>query len=287
MAESLDLPGLTLVRTEHPVESFSADIVCKVVDSDHFVLIENQLDKSDHIHVGQILTYAAKFDARAIIWIAAKFTEAHRAALDWLNRISSEDYGFFGVEVEAVVIGSSAPAPLFNVVSKSNDWTKPTAEPASADSELSEFHQDNIAFWSELDDTLENECVVTRRARREVKGSNVWIPLANDSSAYVVAYRALSGVPSVGVYVGLYGADLDLVQRIYDERIQAAGESWATVKTWVSNKKDSVRHLSIGKIPTDGKERSEQIRWLADQIDRTARVLAAPELQRQPCQPKT
>jgi len=56
LSECLELPGLELVRTEHPVDNFSADIVCKVVDTDKFVLIENQLQKTDHIHIGQILT---------------------------------------------------------------------------------------------------------------------------------------------------------------------------------------------------------------------------------------
>lgn len=66
LADSLDLPGLELVRTEHPVDSFSADIVAKIVDTDHFVLIENQLERTDHTHLGQVLTYAPRFDAKSL-----------------------------------------------------------------------------------------------------------------------------------------------------------------------------------------------------------------------------
>src|SRR5437588_9064318 len=81
-------------------------------------------------HLGQLLTYAAGLDAVTIIWIAEKFTEEHRAALDWLNAVTSEKINFFGLEIELWRIGSSPMAPKFNAVSKSNDWTKTVSEGA-------------------------------------------------------------------------------------------------------------------------------------------------------------
>ncbi|MBK7467694.1 MAG: hypothetical protein IPJ43_13320 [Saprospiraceae bacterium] len=70
------------------------------------------------------MTYAAGLDAVTIIWIAQKFTEEHRAALDWLNRITDDTFTFFGIAIELYKIGDSSPAPMFNIVSKPNDWTK-------------------------------------------------------------------------------------------------------------------------------------------------------------------
>ncbi|MEQ8738946.1 MAG: hypothetical protein RID59_10345, partial [Hoeflea sp.] len=204
LADSLELPGLELIRTEHPVESFSADIVCKIIDTDHFVLIENQLEKSDHMHVGQILTYAAKFDARIIVWVAQKFTEAHRAALDWLNDISADRYGFFGVEIRAVKIGESDVAPLFDVVAKPNEWTKPETISGAKRAELSEENMENIEFWNQIDDELEKRGKIQRKIKKEVKGTNLWIPISSDGSVYIVLYRALSGTARVGVYLGIY-----------------------------------------------------------------------------------
>ena len=79
---------LEVQNQEASVGPFRADILCKDAINDHFVLIENQLEKTDHIHLGQLMTYAAGLEAVTIIWIAQKFTEEHRAALDWLNRIT-------------------------------------------------------------------------------------------------------------------------------------------------------------------------------------------------------
>lgn len=122
---------LEVQSQEESVGPFSADILCKDTINDHFVLIENQLERTDHVHLGQLMTYAAGLDAVTIIWIAQKFTEEHRAALDWLNRITEETFNFFGIEIELYKIGESDPAPMFNLVSKPNDWTKQVKKSAS------------------------------------------------------------------------------------------------------------------------------------------------------------
>jgi hypothetical protein len=115
---------LEVEAREKAVGPFSADILCKDTATDNWVLIENQLERTDHIHLGQLLTYAAGLNAVTIVWIAARFTDEHRAALDWLNEITDEQVNFFGLEIELWKIGESAIAPKFNVVSKPNDWTK-------------------------------------------------------------------------------------------------------------------------------------------------------------------
>ena len=121
--------GLELEATEQGVGPFAADILCKEPMRDQWVLIENQLEQTDHTHLGQIITYAAGLNAVTVIWIARKFVEQHRAALDWLNEITAEGTDFFGVEVELWRIGeSSAVAPKFNIISKPNAWSKQIAK---------------------------------------------------------------------------------------------------------------------------------------------------------------
>jgi len=121
--------GLELEATEQSVGPFAADILCKDPMRDQWVLIENQLEQTDHTHLGQIITYAAGLNAVTVIWIARKFVEQHRAALDWLNEITAEGTDFFGVEVELWRIGeSSAVAPKFNIISKPNAWSKQIAK---------------------------------------------------------------------------------------------------------------------------------------------------------------
>ena len=100
---------------EKSVGPFRADILCRNADDGGtWVLIENQLERTDHLHLGQLLTYAAGLNAVTICWIAASFTDEHRAALDWLNEITDERFHFFGLEVELWRIGDSEPAPKFN-----------------------------------------------------------------------------------------------------------------------------------------------------------------------------
>jgi len=91
LSEALDI-DLEVEAQERPVGPFRADILCKDTGTDQWVLIENQLERTDHTHLGQLLTYASGLDAVTIVWIAANFTEEHRSTLDWLNKITNEGF---------------------------------------------------------------------------------------------------------------------------------------------------------------------------------------------------
>lgn len=130
---------------EKNVGPFRADILCKDVSNDSWVLIENQMEKTDHVHLGQLLTYAASLKAVTIVRIAREFNEEHRAALDWLNEITHESVNFFGLEIEAWKIGESLAAPKFNVVSKPNTWLVGPVGPAP---ETTSTQQLYLEYWT-------------------------------------------------------------------------------------------------------------------------------------------
>lgn len=113
-----DTLGMDLVYEAHEkgVGPFRADIVCTDTADGSKVLIENQLERTDHGHLGQLMTYAAGLDAVTIVWIAERFTEEHRAALDWLNEITGEKISFFGLEIELWKIGTSPMAPKLSLI---------------------------------------------------------------------------------------------------------------------------------------------------------------------------
>jgi len=121
-----DLLGLDLekVETEVYVGNYRADIVAKDSLTDRYIVIENQLTTTDHDHIGKLLTYAASFEAKTIIWIAQQFREEHRQAIDWFNDITSQEVDFFGIELELLQIGDSPYAPNLKIVSKPNEWTR-------------------------------------------------------------------------------------------------------------------------------------------------------------------
>ncbi|WGL52149.1 DUF4268 domain-containing protein [Nocardioides sp. BP30] len=144
-----DLLGMNLVleAAEHPVGDFSLDLVGRNEDTGERVIVENQLEVSDHTHLGQILTYAAGTDPANIVWIATGFRPEHRAAIDWLNSRTDEHTRFFGVQIEVVRIGDSMPAPAFKLVAQPNDWEK-AAKTATA-GELSARDSLYWEFWDQ------------------------------------------------------------------------------------------------------------------------------------------
>jgi len=142
---------LELEETEARVGPFRADILCRDPTNNRYVLVENQIERTDHTHLGQILTYAAGLDAAAVIWIASSFTEEHRQALDWLNEITGEDFHFFGIEAELWRIGDSPPAPRFSLVAKPNQWTKAVRATRPGRSERGETY---LEFWTRVTERL-------------------------------------------------------------------------------------------------------------------------------------
>lgn len=147
---------LEVISEEKSVGPFKADILCKSTIDDTYVLVENQLEKTDHSHLGQLMTYAAGLEAVTIVWISKRFTEEHRAALDWLNRITDEEIRFFGIEVEAYQIGDSDPAPMFQMVSKPNDWTK-AIHRSKGQRDLTEAKTTNLEYWTAMRDYFESQ----------------------------------------------------------------------------------------------------------------------------------
>ena len=174
LASALGLE-LEVEAQEKEVGPFRADILCKDLDGDSWVLIENQLERTDHTHLGQLLTYAAGLQAVTIIWVAARFSEEHRASLDWLNEITDERFRFFGLEVELWKIGSSPAAPKFNVVSKPNDWTRSVSKAARriSDEPVSETKALQLKYWTALKEYL-TEC--GSKLRSQKPHPQHWIP---------------------------------------------------------------------------------------------------------------
>ncbi len=159
LSDELGLGDLEVVGTFIKVGSFEADVVCKN-DQDNFVVIENQFKRTDHGHLGQVLTYAGGLPASAVIWIAERFHPQHRAALDWLNGRTNEGTDFYGIEVELLRIGQSLPAPCFTVVAKPNEFSKVTR--TGVVTAISPEKQLELDFWNGLRDYLNQKSDIIR-----------------------------------------------------------------------------------------------------------------------------
>jgi hypothetical protein len=172
--ENLELLGdtigieLEVDSVEKAVGPFFADILCKEMTSDRYVVIENQIEQTDHDHLGKTITYASGLGATAVVWIAKHIRDEHRAALDWLNEITNSDVAFFGLEIEVWHIGDSAPAPKFNVVCRPNDFT-PTVQPEPGS--MSPLSQARLEFWLSYKEFLEE----TTDLKCSKPSSNPWV----------------------------------------------------------------------------------------------------------------
>ncbi len=144
LAETIDLE-IDITAQESHVGSFAADLIGRDLNSDRIVVIENQLEKTNHDHLGKLLTYAAGKEAKIVIWISPEFRDEHQQVLEWLNELSNEQTAFFGVEVEVLQIDEGKPAADFKIIAKPNRWQKAQAAPP-----VSEKQQKYQQFFADL-----------------------------------------------------------------------------------------------------------------------------------------
>ena len=144
---------LQVENTEVSVGPYSADILAKDAGTDRYVVIENQLKRTNHDHLGKLITYGSVLDASAVVWIASDFTEEHKKALDWLNDHTSDEISFYGVILELWQIDDSKPAVRFNVLSKPADIMRQTAI-TKASENLTDTKRLQLEFWTRFREKL-------------------------------------------------------------------------------------------------------------------------------------
>lgn len=186
-----DLLGMDLVLdvAERPVGSFSLDVMGRDLSDDSVVIVENQLEQSDHLHLGQILTYAAGTNPKTIVWITTGFRSEHRAALNWLNEHTDPDTRFFGVEIEVVRIGDSAPAPNFRLAVEPNDWEKQlkAATVAGAMTEKSRLYWD---FWDKFRTRAFSEHPDWKGSRTPRSGPCSGLPTGTSGAEFASCFKS-------------------------------------------------------------------------------------------------
>ncbi len=138
--------NIKVLQTEAYDGDFRVDILAQEEETGKKIIIENQLEKTNHDHLGKIITYAAGHEAEYIIWIVKEFRPEHQQAIEWLNEHTSEKINFFGIHIELWQIGASEIAPKFNVISKPNEWTKAIRSGNVSTQELSQNSKTLLAF---------------------------------------------------------------------------------------------------------------------------------------------
>ena len=202
---------LEMQAREAPVGGYSLDILARDLGSGRPVVIENQLESTDHTHLGQLLTYAAGFDANVAIWIAKEFRDEHREALDLLNHRTGEDTQFFGVEVELWKIDDSRPAVNFKLVATPNEWQKQAVSNAQA--AVSERGERYRAFFQKFVEALREEHNITN-----VRTGNGFLSIRLQQG---VSYAAAFGHDKrVRVEVFINNRDRDWNKNLFDKLLE-------------------------------------------------------------------
>ena len=264
---------LEVEAQERNVGPFRADILCKDIVTDDWVLIENQLERTDHTHLGQLLTYAAGLEAVTVVWIAERFTDEHRAALDWLNEITAEELSFFGLEIELWRIGDSPMAPKFNVVSHPNDWTK-TVSRISPTKELTSANQLYFDYWTALQEHLaEHNGAINPVA----PSKDSWVSFGVGRSGFWLSASASVRDKWISVSLTLAGKDgkphfylLEGDKADIEEEIGAELE-WDEKH----GRKQSYINFSLEDTdPGDREDWHRQHQWLCEQLEAFHRVFS-------------
>ena len=149
LGKIIDIDEIELIEAESDVGDFNVDIFAQDPLTDTKIIIENQLEKSDHDHLGKLITYASGKEAQIIIWIVKKAREEHVQAVSWLNEKTDSSVNFFLLEIELWQIGNSLPAPKFNVVAKPNGWARAQKEIRS----VSDTDKLKLSFWQYFAET--------------------------------------------------------------------------------------------------------------------------------------
>ena len=214
--ENIALLGKTLGMemevegTEVAVGPYSADILARDLASGDYIVIENQLEKTDHDHLGKAITYAAVLDAAAIVWIASNFTEEHKKAIDWLNDNSSEDVSYFGIHLEVWQIDESKPAVNFNLISWPADFARRSVVRAPAT--LSDARKLQLEWWQAVRTALLERQVVPSAQKASARSA---YDVALGRTGYILSCTANTYDNKLGVrmyMVNRYNAAVGLAQ---------------------------------------------------------------------------
>ncbi len=271
VGEYIDME-LALVDSEVSVGPFNADVLARLVqDERHQVVIENQLGKTDHDHLGKIVTYASGLKAKTTVWIAGEFTDQHRQALDWLNENAVEGVSFFGLEISLYRIGDSAPAPQFKIVSSPNEWAKAVQESQTHNITATKIGQ--MQFWEELKAYMESKKTFLRLQKPPAQN---WYTMHLGRSHFTKALTVNSRTGMAGCEIYMSGpnakqafdllmSDHDIIQK------EIGGElDWMRLE----GKNDCRIILRRKGTISDTTERKELLEWFRTTAERFHRVFS-------------
>ncbi len=272
---------IELTANEHPVGGFALDLIGHDLTNDCVLIVENQLTTTDHGHLGQILTYAAGTEGETVVWMATDFREEHRQALDWLNALAEGRARFFGIEIGAVRIGDSLPAPLFKLRAQPNDWAAQVSVAAKGATQAATGKGTYyVKFWERFLERVHSEHPTWTNARKA--GPQNWFTMPcpfKGGPSYSVGFAA-GGKLRTELYVD-YEQGGDAVQALFRflsdrkeeiEGIYGTGLAWEDLP---GRRASRIADYGEGDVPNVD-EHDVYIDWFFNSLGRLRAALDGP-----------
>jgi hypothetical protein len=263
---------LELEKREADVGDFSLDILARDIGRNRLVVIENQFGRTDHKHLGQLLTYAAGYDSSAVVWIAEELREEHRQTLDWLNQNTTDNIDFYGVVIEVLRIDNSKPAYNFKLVAFPNEWRKTNISSGSQPSEKREAYR---VYFQNLIDALR-----TRNFTNAQKGQlQSWYSFSSGLQGIIYSNSfAQGGRVRAELYIDRGDAKLnkDIFDKLLTNKIEIEKEFGEALE-WERLDSKRASRIAIyrpGSIEEDDKILEEIKDWSIERLLKFKKVFA-------------
>lgn len=261
LGEAIGLGALEFEKTEAKVGPYFADILAKSMDD--YVVIENQLEKTDHSHLGQAITYASVLKAKFVVWVSTRFSDEHRQAVEWLNDMAGSGFGFYAVQVELLKIDDSSPAVVFNVVARPNIIRRDDL----INKDLSQTQQLQWEFWTDFCSALISSKIAIS-PRPPQPGNRYYLPIGRSGFKLTPVIDATNKRVGIQVYLRnrVAAKAFPLLLQQQNEIEAALGEKleWGIGNTG----EDKAIGLWCNMELSDKPQWRGVINWLIEQVDK-------------------
>lgn len=252
---------LEVVGQEVSVGPYSADILAKDIDTDAYVVIENQLEKTNHDHLGKSITYASALGAKTIVWIATDFTEEHKKALDWLNDNTNEDLAFWGVQLELWQISEETASMRLNIVSRPSTNVKTIKSKTNNESESRNIQ---LEFWTKFKDKLQS---TKKIPTLQTPKPRYWYDVRIGRSNILLSNICSPQKNIVGVRLYIRSNVVEIYYPVLKAKKEEINKALGSEPMWDANPeaKDKTIALSHDTDLTDPEKMEEALDWLVQQ----------------------
>lgn len=247
---------------ESSVGAFNVDIYASESGTDRKIIIENQLEDTDHDHLGKLITYASGKGADVVVWLVKHAREEHRAAIEWLNNRTDDKVGFFLCEIKLFKIGNSNPAVKFEVIESPNDWSKEIKK-ATANSPS---HQRRLEYWTAFNRHAfaDPKSEYASNFNQRKASTDHWMSLSIGSSACNISLLQIRKYNSIGVELYITD-DKSLFDRLYALKDSIEADIGNSLDWRRLDSKKASRVLSMREANMDNEEGwPDQFSWLMD-----------------------